>query len=135
VKKSRISNDSYLLINLLFAGIILAVIAYSLVFGGEKTHPVPSGSELLTGKHSFSTGLSRSFSAIVRLNFEQARAYNPYGLRIFMFFLAQLVMRVTAFFLTRYLNRPVLIITDTVLSVLLFIVLFWPFIVSLGSEL
>jgi hypothetical protein len=93
----------------------------------EREHPIPSGSELLTGKTSISTGLSRSFSAIVRFKFHEARELNPYGIRIFMFFLLQLLMRVSGFFIISKVNRKKFIRADIIVSVLLFIILFWPF--------
>jgi len=127
VKTYRLSNDSYRLINLIFAGIILAIFAYSLFYGGEKTHPIPSAMDFLTGQASVSTGLSRSFSAIVRFDFSAARAYNPYGLRIFMFFLIQMVMRISGFMIAGHLKRNRIINLDIVISIAMFIVFFWPF--------
>lgn len=128
--KKKIWNDSYKLINIIFAGIILAVFAYSLYYGGERIHPVPSASELLTGETSISTGLSRSFSAIIRFDFEKARSLNPYGIRIFLCFLVQLFMRFGGFFLGDLKNRQNIIIADILLSALIFIILFWPFLIA-----
>jgi hypothetical protein len=125
-------KDDYLIINLIFAGIIILIIVYSFIFSAEgRNHPVPSGSDLITGQVSASSGLSRSFSEIVRFNFSEAKRYNSYGITIFSFFALQLLLRIAAILMTLHVNRKlrqVLIFTDTVLSVLLFVVLFWPFI-------
>lgn len=131
MKKSRILNDSYLLINLIFAGIILAVLAYSLIFGGEKAHPVPSASEFITGENTISTGLSRSFSAIVRFDFTKARIYNPYGISIFLFFLIQFFMRIGGSLLSTNPHRQTVIRLDIIISILLFLFLFRPFLKAL----
>jgi hypothetical protein len=125
--KIQLGNDSYSAVNLTLAGIILAIIVYSFVFGGIRDYPIPSGSALLTGADSISTGLSRSFSAIVRLNLDEARAFNPHGIRIFMFFLVQLLMRATALIISDHINRRMVVICDIILSVSLFILCFWPF--------
>jgi hypothetical protein len=127
----RLLRNNYLVINLIFSGILCSVILYSLVFGtrGMK-HPIPSGWEWLTGESSLSTGLSRSFSAIVRFNLTEARQFNPYGIRIFSFFAVQLVLRA---FLSLLLLRPIklqlrsVVFADVLFSALFFVYCFWPF--------
>jgi hypothetical protein len=132
-------KNSYSIINLAIIGIILSIIIYSLLYSAEgRQHPIPSGTVMLSGQSSPSTGLSRSFSEIVRFDFRQAGQYNPYGIRIFMFFLIQLVMRVLA--LTIVLRGEsghyrVLIITDISLSVMLFLVCFQPFLLYLIRQI
>jgi hypothetical protein len=134
-----IIKDDYLIINLVFVGIIILIIVYSFIFSAEgRSHPVPSGSELITGQVSASSGLSRSFSEIVRFNFSKAKRYNSYGIRIFSFFALQLLLRIAAILMTLYVNRKqrqVLIFTDAVLSVFLFVVLFRPFIAITVKQL
>jgi hypothetical protein len=135
----RLLRNNYRIINLIFAGILVSVILYSLIFsaGGIK-HPVPSGWEMLTGESSPSTGLSRSFSEIVRFHFAEARQFNPYGIRIFSFFAIQLVLRV---FLCILLIRPVqlrwraVVVADVLFSVVFFAVSFWPFLLLLVRQL
>jgi hypothetical protein len=97
-------------------------------------HPIPSGSELLTGNDSISTGLSRSFSSIVRFDFTEAREYNPYGIRIFLFFLVQFFMRIGGCMLHRHPKRNMIITLDIVLSIAMFFVFFQPFIVNLIKQ-
>jgi hypothetical protein len=128
-------TDNYRLINLIFAGIIIAVIAYSALFGGEWKHPLPSGSGLLTGGKSISTGLSRSFSAIVRFDFDASGQYNRYGIRIFIFMLIQLAMRLTGLFIGSHSLRRQIILTDISVSIILFLIFFYPFLKNLYQEL
>jgi hypothetical protein len=101
------------------------------------SYPIPSGSQVVTGTDSPSTGLSRSFSAIVRFNFTEARSYNPYGIRIFLFFLIQLFMRAAGIVLAgKVIQRcRIIIISDIMLSIILFFICFWPFIKVLSARL
>jgi hypothetical protein len=135
----RLLRNNYLIINLIFTAILVSVILYSLVFSARgMKHPIPSGWEWLSGGSSPSTGLSRSFSAIVRLNVAEARQFNPYGIRIFAFFAVQLVIRA---FLSVLLLRPGqfrlkgLVIADVLFSVLFFVFSFWPFFLLMGRQL
>jgi hypothetical protein len=135
----RLLRNNYLIINLIFTGILVSVILYSLVFsaGGVK-HPIPSGWEMLTGESSPSSGLSRSFSEIVRFHFTEARQFNPYGIRIFSFFAVQLALRV---FLSILLMQPVqlqfqkVVVADVLFSVLFFVFSFWPFFLLMTRQL
>ena len=132
----QLRKNSYFIINLVFIGIILLIILYSFVFTPAGNYPVPSGAEFLSGTPVISTGLSRSFSAIVRFRFAEARQYNPNGIRIFLFFLIQLIMRITAgvsIFRTGSTYRP-FIMTDEVLTVIIFVICFWPFIVNFFNQ-
>ena len=130
----RIRTNNYLIINLIFAGLIVVLILYSFIFSAEGSkHPVPSAG-WLTGQTLPSTGLSRSFSEIVRLEFDRARMYNPYGIRIFSFFLIQLLMRIAGSLLALYARSEKLrtaIVSDALCSSFLFVLCFWPFFVSL----
>jgi len=66
--------------------------------------------------------MSRAFSAIVRLQFDQARKLNPSSLEVFAFFFVQMWLRVLFFILNgRGVKQKPLIITDVSLSLLLFI--------------
>jgi hypothetical protein len=114
------------------------VIAYSLIFSSEGIrHPLPSGSELFTGKASPSTGLSRSFSAILRLQFAEATRYNPHGIRIFVFFITQLFLRLGITFLLSRMDQlhfQRLLYADLLVSAALFLTLFWPFFTHLFRQ-
>jgi hypothetical protein len=117
----------------------MSIILYSLVFaGGHGKHPVPSGSGWLTGTTSASTGLSRSFSEIVLLDFKEARTYNPHGIRIFAFFMLQLLLRIATLVLIPRINlRHVrqLAMYDAMLSTMVFVICFWPFLSALFQQL
>jgi hypothetical protein len=127
----RLHNEPYLLINIIFAGVILLIIVYSGIFSpGKNDYPVECIHEKLTGLPCVSCGLSHSFSLIVRGRFTEALTWNIYGLRIFLFFALQLVLRVA--FSVFYMKYPdtgkQLIIVDCIGSAIIFLVSFWPFI-------
>lgn len=135
----RLNQNNYRIINLTFAGIILAVILYSFIYGADgRKHPVPSGPQWLTGESSPSTGLSRSFSEIVRFRFAEARQFNPHGIRIFSFFAVQLLLRIIVSVLL-FRQDPkrlqILVLADAIGSALLFAGCFWPFIFNLARQL
>src|SRR5512133_2984134 len=115
--KVLLANEPYLIINLLFAGVIVLVLAYSGIFSPDKdNYPVTCIHEKLTGLPCVSCGLSHSFSLIVRGRIDEAYQWNIYGMRIFLFFAAQLILRIAfSFFYTKYPDtRKQLIIVDCV---------------------
>jgi hypothetical protein len=128
-----------LIINLIFAGLIVILILYSFLFSAEgHKHPIPSAGDWLNVQTLLSSGLSRSFSEIVHLEFDQARKYNPYGVRIFAFFFIQLLLRIAGSFAAFYAGLEKLrmgIMADAVFSAFLFVLCFWPFFVSLVRQL
>lgn len=132
---SELKGDAYRIVNLILAGIILLIFVYSAIWSPSKAdHPIPSESEIFWKQESKSTGLSRSFSSIVRLNFNDAGNYNQYGLQLFTFFLIQLFLRL--FFLFSYnkyedLGQKNIVIIDSVISGGLFILFFMPFLSDL----
>jgi hypothetical protein len=126
-KKSKRVSTPYLTINYTLAGIILLVFLYSGIFSARKdNYPLPSFYEEITGDNSPSTGLSKSFSEIIRGNFHTAAAYNKHGMLIFGFFLVQLVMRLAAslLLLRRLVQQKWLARADILLSLLMFIYCF-----------
>jgi hypothetical protein len=122
-------------LNWIFLSVLILILAYSASFSPEnKNYPIPSGARMFTSKPVPSTGLSRSFSAIVRLRFEDARQFNPHGIRIFLFFFIQLFMRIAALVMAGWLPErsvKVFYYTDVLLSAALFLVCFWPFLAAL----
>lgn len=135
---SRVTDEPYHIINIIFAGVIVMIFAYSGIFSPVKNnYPVVCIHELLTGVPCFSCGLSHSFSLIVRGRISQAYEWNPYGMRVFLFFISQLLLRLT--FLRQSIKHPesrkYLIIYDSVSSGLLFLISFWPFLVSIFSSI
>jgi hypothetical protein len=134
--KARPWNEPYLLINIFFAGVIMLIFAYSGFFSPEKgNYPVVCLHEKVTGQPCVSCGLSHSFSLIVRGRVGEAYHWNRYGIRIFLFFVAQLVLRVafSLFYLKYAETRKQLIIVDCIGSAIIFLIAFWPFIASIGK--
>ncbi|MBW6502557.1 MAG: DUF2752 domain-containing protein [Bacteroidales bacterium] len=131
---SGIRNEPYLIINLIFAAAIMLIMAYSAIFSPEKdNYPVVCIHEKLTGEPCASCGLSHSFSLIVRGKISEALQWNLYGLRIFIFFAAQLAMRVV--FSVIYMKnkdiRRQLISMDIAGSGIIFLIAFWPLVADL----
>ena len=127
--KDHFSNR-YLFMNLVFAGVILLVLGYSAVFSPDaNNYPVVCVHEKLTGLPCASCGLSHSFSLIVRGRITEALVWNSYGIRIFIFFIAQLLMRIVFSynFIKSPANRKNLITFDIAGSILLFLIAFYPF--------
>jgi hypothetical protein len=132
--KDRIRYEPYLIINIFFSGVILLIIAYSGFFSPDRdNYPVICLHEKLTGEPCFSCGLSHSFSLIVRGRINEAYQWNIYGMRVFLFFISQLLLRVaySIFYLRFPDTRMQLITVDCVGSVLIFLISFWPFMESI----
>ena len=116
--------SSYNKINIIFLLIILLVIFYSAIYtADEGNHFIKSA---CTVKPCASTGLSRAFSEIIRLNFESALTFNRNSLSVFLFFAIQFLLRILAIIL---INKQVvkinrLIIMDSTVSIILYIITF-----------
>jgi hypothetical protein len=107
---------------------------YSGIFSPEENnYPVTCLHEKLTGEPCVSCGLSHSFSLIVRGRINEAYMWNLYGMRVFLFFASQLILRVafSVFYLKNQDTRKQLIVVDCIGSGLIFLLSFWPFIVSI----
>jgi len=127
----RLRNEPYLLMNIFFAGVIILIIAYSGIFSPTRNnYPVICIHEKITGEPCFSCGLSHSFSLIVRGRIQEAYEWNIYGMRVFLFFISQLILRIVfSLYYLKYTNtRKQLIIIDSFGSGLIFLITFWPFI-------
>jgi hypothetical protein len=134
--KMRLRNKQYLIINIFFAGVIVLIFAYSGFFSPDKdNYPVACINEKITGQPCVSCGLSHSFSLIVRGRIEEAYQWNHYGMRIFLFFAGQLVLRVafSIFYLKYTDTRKQLIFADCIGSAIIFLLAFWPFIINIFS--
>ena len=134
--KAGIRNEPYLIINTFFAGVILLIIAYSGIFSPEKNnYPIVCIHEKLTGQPCLSCGLSHSFSLIVRGRIAEAFNWNIYGLRVFIFFVSQLILRIafSGFYIKYPDTRKHLILTDCIGSGLMLLIAFWPFIANIFS--
>jgi hypothetical protein len=123
-------SDSYITINIIFAGIIFLIFIYSGIFSAENDkHFIKSACIEITRKPCKSIGLSRSFSEIVRLDFKSAEKYNPYGLKVFTFFFVQFILRFGVTFLIAkdFFKREKILYVDVVVSILLFLLTFADF--------
>lgn len=132
--KTSLRNEPYLFINIFFAGVILLIIAYSGIFSPDKdNYPVVCIHQKLTGQPCFSCGLSHSFSLIVRGRINEAYQWNIYGMRVFLFFASQLILRIvfSIFYLKYPDTRKQLILVDCIGSGIIFLFAFWPFIASI----
>jgi hypothetical protein len=130
-------NEPYLILNIFFAGAIILVIIYSGIFSPDKNdYPVVCLHEKITGQPCFSCGLSHSFSLIVRGRISEAYQWNLYGMRVFLFFASQLVLRIVLsfYYLKNTPYQKQLIIIDSVGSGILFLITFWPFLVNIVDE-
>lgn len=131
-----IRHEPYLAINIIFAGVIMLVIAYSGIFSPDKNnYPVVCLHEKITGEPCFSCGLSHSFSLIIRGRIEEAYQWNIYGMRVFLFFISQLFIRTvfSVYYLKSAALRKQLIIFDSIGSGIMFVITFWPFIKSIAT--
>jgi hypothetical protein len=130
----RLKNEPYLIINIVFTGVIVLIMAYSGFFSPDKNnYPVVCIHEKLTGEPCVSCGLSHSMSLILRGRIEEAYEWNIYGMRVFLFFAAQLFMRIlfSRMYIVHTELRKYLITYDIAGSVLMFILAFWPYFVSI----
>lgn len=121
---------NYLIINAIFAGIIIIIFLYSGIISPEKnSYPIVCIHEQITGEPCPSCGLSRSFSYIIRGNLEAAERLNEYGLRIFLFFVFHLLMRISN--IVYLLRKPFyvrqLAILDSVVAFITFMLAFRQF--------
>ena len=126
----RFRDEPYLLLNLIFAGVVILVILYSGIFSPDKNnYPVVCIHERITGEPCFSCGLSHSFSLIIRGRIHEASEWNIFGMMVFLFFILQLALRIGfSLFYMKYTNtRKQLIIIDSIGSGVLFLITFWPF--------
>jgi len=129
--KVRLS-EPYLFINIVLAGVILLIMIYSGIFSPEKNnYPVECIHEKLTGEPCVSCGLSHSFSLILRGRIDEAYMWNNNGMRIFLFFAGQLLMRIV--FSRIYIRYPdthkQLILFDIIGSSVVFLIAFMPFLI------
>jgi hypothetical protein len=135
---SELSSVSYLKINIILAGAVVVMMAYSGIFSPDtNNYPVVCMHEKLTGLKCFSCGLSHSFSLIVRGRIGEANRWNVYGMQVFLFFLLQLVMRISysVFYISGKNYRKQLVLYDIIGSVALFLVAFYPFFRQIFLEL
>ena len=125
LRESR--GHSYLALNLSFISVIFLIFLYSLIFSADKNnYPIPSFYSRFTGKESPTTGLSKSFSEIIRGRWNSGRKWNMNGIPLFSFFLIQLFFRLagSVLILKTKVSVSILARIDGLLSFLLFLYCF-----------
>ena len=126
----RFRNEPYLILNMFFAGVVILMLIYSGIFSPDQNnYPVVCIHEKISGEPCFSCGLSHSFSLIVRGRIQEAYEWNSYGMRVFLFFISQLMLRIafSIYYLKNASARKHLIIIDSIGSGLIFLITFRPF--------
>lgn len=124
---SKIWAQPYNKINLIIAGLIILMFAYSGIFSPERNnHPVHCVHEKLLGQPCPTCGISHSFSAIIRGKLKEAKEWNRNGIPLFLFFFIQLIMRVVIIVLNQKTAIPLkaMVYADSAISLLLFLVCF-----------
>ncbi len=117
-------REPYITINIIFAVVLVSILTYFGIFSCTDAYPVGA----FTSRPLSSTGLQRALSEWVRFRPQSAMQFNPYSLGIFVFFVVQLIARIL--FSIIYLIKPDarrgLILTDAIVSILLFLCAFLP---------
>jgi hypothetical protein len=130
IARIKLRNEPYLVINIVLAGVILLILAYSGIFSPEKNnYPVVCIHEKITGEPCVSCGLSHSLSLILRGRVAEAYQWNRYGMSVFLFFAGQLILRIifSLLYLRYSSTRKQLILFDIIGSSFLFLITFMPF--------
>ncbi len=125
--------DPYIKINLILAGLIAFMLLF-VAFNPQINYNIniPSNIKIITGQQTASSGLTRGFTEITKLNFKKAQEYNPSSIKIFGFFLLQFIIRIGAIFLSkRSIKRKKLITVDIILFTILFITAFYEMLAGL----
>lgn len=88
------SKKNYILLNSIFAGIILLIFGYAAFFGMQGgSYPLTCVHRELLGAPCPTCGMSRAFSDIIRFRFHQAILFQPNSISVFSFFFIQLFLR------------------------------------------
>ncbi|WP_374121111.1 DUF2752 domain-containing protein [Flavobacterium sp. LHD-85] len=116
--------DSYKKINVIMVFIIMFVFFYCF-FLPYLNFGLQSSCEGLPLVYCKSRGLTRAFSQILRFHFQEAIAYNPFSVKIFGFFLFQLLVR---FFINWIISSSLfrrILIFDVSISAISFLFCFY----------
>jgi len=105
-------------------------------FFAFSTHAVQCAYKKNTGLDCPACGLTRAFHLILKGNFRAALQLNPISVQLFVFFAGELIMRLALIFIflsKRIISRRILQ-ADIAISILLFVVCFFPLIKHLFSK-
>lgn len=137
-EQRRAARRGYLAVNIIFAGVILLIMGYSVFYSpDEEKYPVPCIHEKITGEQCPSCGLSHSFSLIVRGRINEAMEWNRASAGVFLFFAFQLLLRIALgirlLTTDRYIRK--ISIADSTVSSLTALAAFFPFLKALAESL
>jgi len=137
-EQRRAARRGYLAVNIIFAGVILLIMGYSVFYSpDEEKYPVPCVHEKLTGEQCPSCGLSHAFSLIVRGRIDEALEWNRASAGVFLFFAFQLLLRIALgirlFTTDRYIRQ--ISVADSTVSTLTALAAFFPFLKVLAQSL
>lgn len=116
--------DSYKKINIILIVIIMFVFFYCF-FLPYLNFGLRSSCEGLPLVYCKSRGLTRAFSQILRFHFQEAIAYNPFSIKIFSFFLLQLIARVFVNCIVSFSNLKLVLNFDVSISIATFLFCFY----------
>lgn len=116
--------EAYKKINIIFSLLIIFVFFYCFMVPYLPVS-IPSSCEGMPELYCKSRGLTRSFSEILRFNFDKAAVYNSYGIKIFTFFLFQFFARIYIYKKVNPDNLKLTRTLDVTLSTLGFIASFY----------
>jgi hypothetical protein len=122
--KSSYEIDSYKKINMIFIVIIMIIFFYCFIIP-FLNFGFPSSCEGMPLSYCKSRGLTRAFSQILRFHFKEAIAFNSYSIKIFLFFLIQLIARFSINKVLNSSNLKRILSLDIFLSILFFIFSFY----------
>jgi hypothetical protein len=128
------ARRAYFAVNVIFAGVILLIMGYSAFYSPDgNSYPVVCIHEKLTGEPCPSCGLSHAFSLIIRGRVDEALQLNSASLRVFLFFVLQLIMRIALGIWSLVTDRWLKQITwiDALTSSVMAIFAFYPFLRAL----
>jgi hypothetical protein len=126
-----VSRSSYVLLNIILLTLICGIFIYCYFINDLDVH-FTCIHKMYLGADCPSCGLSRSFSAILHHDKAKALAFNKFGWQIFLFFLLELFLRI-GFLLSiifRKSWKANLLKVDWIISGVLFLGCFYPFIIS-----
>ena len=132
------SGRPYFILNVILTGVILTIMGYSFFYSpDEEKYPVPCVHQAITGEPCPSCGLSHAFSLIVRGRIDEALQWNSQSIRVFLFFVLQLFMRIGlgAWTIVTARGLKQITVADATVSSAMTLVAFYPFMRSLWLTL
>jgi hypothetical protein len=120
-------DTSYQKINTIFFVLIFAMILFFLFTKPEEIELVHCTYKSVLGQLCYTCGLTHSFYEIVRFNFSKAIQKNPDSILVFIFFVIQMVARMTinAGIYKSSQQQQKIAFFDIVFSLLLLFLCFW----------